>query len=249
MHSPDVSWNASAQLRRVGWFLHASLVEAKLRHLERAVKTNLNPNQPRVSAGNPDGGEWTGTGGSGGGAGSGLTQVAQNEPPDRLRDIPSEKPASARLRNVAIKIVAREVSLILQAREELRGSIGHVLNLLEVASWYHEFVPLIQSYTDPPKTLEELQQAISTPALGYQNHHIVEQGPAANEGFPRSQIDAPDNLVRIPTYKHHDITGWFGKPNKEFGWLSPRDYLRGKDWTERMEVGRRTLIKHKVLKP
>lgn len=62
MHSPDVSRQASAQLRRVGWLLHAHLVEIKLRQLERAVKAGFNPNQPRVPAGNPDGGQWIGTG-------------------------------------------------------------------------------------------------------------------------------------------------------------------------------------------
>ena len=67
MHSLDVSWNASAQLRRVGWLLRASLVETKLRALERAAKVKFDPNQPRVPAGNPDGGEWTDGGGGGGG--------------------------------------------------------------------------------------------------------------------------------------------------------------------------------------
>jgi hypothetical protein len=73
MHS-HVGWTASAQLHRVGWFLTASLVETKLRRLERAVKTNFDPNQPRVPAGNPDGGEWT----DGGGGGS--TRLAQARP-------------------------------------------------------------------------------------------------------------------------------------------------------------------------
>jgi len=50
----------------------AAVVEEKLRNLQRAVKANFNPNQPRVPRGNPDGGEWNGTGGSGG-----RTRVAQ----------------------------------------------------------------------------------------------------------------------------------------------------------------------------
>jgi hypothetical protein len=66
---------------------------------------------------------------------------------------------------------------------------------------------------------------------------------------PRSKIDARDNLVRIPTLKHHEITGWFGKPNKNYAGKSPREYLRGKDWAERTRVGRDALIEHKVLKP
>jgi hypothetical protein len=56
----------SAQLHRLNWLLRARVVEAKLRELERAVKTGFDPNQPRVPAGSPDGGQWTGGGGGGG---------------------------------------------------------------------------------------------------------------------------------------------------------------------------------------
>jgi hypothetical protein len=133
--------------------------------------------------------------------------------------------------------------------EQLRGSIGDVLNWLEVASWVHDTIPLIQSYIEPPKTLEELHRAVSTPVLGTQIHHIVEQGPAEKEKFPRSQIDAPDNLVRIPTLNHYEITRWFTKPNKDFGGMPPREYLRGRDWTERRKVGLDALVKFRVLKP
>jgi hypothetical protein len=227
---------ASAQGRRLGWLLHAHVVETRFRQLADACKYNFDPNQPRVPAG-------------GGRGGDRLSQVAQHDPLVRLTGIPSEKPTPSRLRNIAIRIVARQVSLVLQVHEELRSSVGQVLNLLEAASWLHEFVPDITAYADPPKTLEELQQAVSIPALGYQIHHIVEQGPAAKEGFPCSKIDAHDNLVRIPTLKHHEITGWFGKPNKDYQGLSPRDYLRGKDWAERTIVGRDALIEHEVLKP
>jgi hypothetical protein len=239
---------ASAQGRRLGWLLHAHLVETKLCELERAVKANFDPNQPRVPAGSPDGGQWTDAGG-GGGAGGGLVRVAQNDPTGRLTDIPEERPTSAKLRNTVIKIVARHVSSLLLLNEELRGSVGRVLNLLEVASWVHEFVPYIAAYADPPRTLEDLQEAVSTPATGYDIHHIAEQTPAEQDGFPRSQIDSRENLVRIPTLKHWQITSWFARRNPEFGGRSPRDYLRNKDWNERMQIGRRALIDAGVLKP
>jgi hypothetical protein len=77
--SPSASWQVSACLHRVSWLLHAHVVEAKLRDLQRAVKANFNPNQPRVPAGNPDGGEWTDAGGRPRiGSGGGRTRVAQN---------------------------------------------------------------------------------------------------------------------------------------------------------------------------
>jgi len=59
-------------LRRMSSLVHASNVEAKLGELARAVETKYDPDQPRVPAGNPDGGQWTdaGAGGSGGSSGS-----------------------------------------------------------------------------------------------------------------------------------------------------------------------------------
>jgi len=62
-------------------------------------------------------------------------------------------------------------------------------------------------------------------------------------------IDGPDNLIRIPTLKHWQINGWYGTPNDEFSGLSPRNYLRGKSWGERMRVGEEALILFGVLQP
>ena len=55
-------------LLRVDSVIHASNVEAKLRRLARAVAFKYDPNQPRVPAGNPEGGQWAD---AGGGVGSG----------------------------------------------------------------------------------------------------------------------------------------------------------------------------------
>ena len=55
MHTDAVS----THLHRLNWLLHARVVEAKLRELERAVKAGFDPNQPRVPAGSSDGGRWT----------------------------------------------------------------------------------------------------------------------------------------------------------------------------------------------
>ncbi len=112
----------------------------------------------------------------------------------------------------------------------------------------------MQAYRDPPKTLEELQGAVTDKTTpGYQDHHIVGQVARREEGrnFPESWIDSPENIVRIPTLKHEDINGWYGRTNSDpkFEGLSPREYLRGKTWSERYQVGLDALILHKVLKP
>jgi hypothetical protein len=96
---------------------------------------------------------------------------------------------------------------------------------------------------------EELQRAAATSAKGYDVHHIVEQTPAEQDGFARALIDAPENRVRIPTLKHWQITGWYMTRNDAYGGLSPRAYLRDKDWEERVSVGRKALITYGILKP
>jgi hypothetical protein len=110
-------------------------------------------------------------------------------------------------------------------------------------------LPYIRAYLSPPKTLKELQQDVLNPQIGYDIHHIVEQTPAKKEEFSDDIIDGPDNLVRIPTLKHWQINGWYGRRSEEFGGLSPRDYLRGKSWEERRRVGIDALTRYGVLKP
>lgn len=83
---------------------------------------------------------------------------------------------------------------------------------------------------------------------GSQVHHIVEAAAARAEGYPNSWIDAPDNLVLIPTMKHWEVTGWFMTRQDDFGGLSPREYLIGKDWETRREVGLKGLRGRGLLK-
>ena len=64
MLASDAGRAASRALHRAGWLLHAHRLETKLQALRDAVK--YDPNQPRVPAGNPDGGQWTDGGGAGG---------------------------------------------------------------------------------------------------------------------------------------------------------------------------------------
>jgi hypothetical protein len=108
---------------------------------------------------------------------------------------------------------------------------------------------LYSSYLDKPKTLEELQSLASQPEKGYEIHHIAEQTAARNDGFPDAQIESAENKVRIPTVKHWEITNWYKVANKKFEGLTPREYLKDKDWAERLRVGREGLIEAGVLKP
>jgi hypothetical protein len=217
-------------------------------------KAGFNPAQPRVPAGNPDGGQWTNGGGAGGGdsgaGGSVGSASVGGGPADSGSDppkIPKERPDSTRLRNRVVKEVAKWLVKI--GVRELTGPVGTALNIAEGVSWLYEAYPYVRAYTDAPKTLQELHELVRVPQAGYDVHHIVEQTAAEQDGYPRSQIDGPENLVRVPTLKHWEITGWYMTPNKDYNGASPRTYLRGKSWEERSRVGIEALIKHKVLVP
>ena len=50
MRETEASWQVSARLRGIRSLLLAKVVEEKLRNLQRAVKANFDPNQPRMPA-------------------------------------------------------------------------------------------------------------------------------------------------------------------------------------------------------
>ncbi len=107
----------------------------------------------------------------------------------------------------------------------------------------------LKANLDPPKTLEELQDAVDSPTLGYHVHHVVEWQAGLDAGFPKDRIETRENLVQIPEMKHREITNWYATPNPEYDYYSPRDYLQGMSWEERYKFGLQTLIDFRVLKP
>jgi hypothetical protein len=208
------------------------LVQRALLRLSLALKA-YSPDQPRVPAGTAEGGQWT-SGRGGGGTSDGQTsddgtpldvpvQLAGDVPQNDTPQIPEEKPPTS----------GERVGILGQ----LASGPSNWMYLLTLPQWLHAYLPSIISYNDPPRSLEELQQNVVHPQPGYQIHHVVEQASAEEDGFPRSQIDAPENLVRIPTMRHWAINGWYQRGNAIFDGLSPREYLRGRTWDERMQVG------------
>lgn len=107
----------------------------------------------------------------------------------------------------------------------------------------------LKANLDPPETLEELQDAVATPTWGYQIHHIVELESGPGEGVSDDLLTSRANEVRIPEMKHKEISDWYQTQNKDYGGLSPRDYLRGKSWDERYRLGIQKLIDFGVLEP
>ena len=203
------------------------------RALKHAYKYGYYPNQPRVPAGDPDGGQWTEIDANGNPVRPSRFRLAGEIPTGEPPEIPKEMPATSKARTAALKAAAR-----------FGGPIG---KLIEGAEWLRERSPLIEAYSDPPKTLDELQQAASQPGFGYDIRHIVRQDQDGH--FSREAIDSPENKVRIPRLKHWEINGWYQTKNPEFGGESPQDYSDGRNWDVQRAVGLEALRKFGVLKP
>jgi hypothetical protein len=210
---------AASGLLRLKWLAAATRFELALRRHDRALKYGFNPDEPRVPAGVPEGGQWTSDGGS-----TGYMRLAGDIPTGDSPEIPKEPPPTTRLRNIAVRALARRLG-------------PYIWIAAEAGSWIYDHRAEINSYFDPPKSLEELQDAANHPEKGYDIHHIVERNSAAKGGSEDKLIDAPENRVRIPRWKHWQINAFYQRPNKDYGWLTPRQYLRGKSWEERTRVG------------
>lgn len=203
-------------------------------------KGGFNPDQPRVPAGSPEGGQW------GGGEGSGQSRqpgIGDNGGP--ALDLPKDTARGQPSKTQAAKALAKAIALQALRRA---GPVGIVITAIEVGHWLYTEYPSIRSYQDEPKSLDELQQHVGQQRPGYDDHHIVEQHTRLNQDFSRSMIDSVENVVSIPRYKHHEISGWYGRRNWKLGMQTPRDYLRGRDWSEHVRIGHQALRQFKVLK-
>jgi hypothetical protein len=130
------------------------------------------------------------------------------------------------------------------------GAIGLILDGAQIASWVYDYYPYLKAYTDPPKSLGELQAAAQGPSRkGYDVHHIVWQTPGAKFGISQDVLQSGDNLVSIPTLRHWELNSWYNKENPDYGGRTPLDYLRDKDYAERRRVGLQGLREIGVLKP
>jgi hypothetical protein len=93
-----------------------------------------------------------------------------------------------------------------------------------------------------------LQKGAESPEKGYDIHHVVERASADENGSEDHLIEAPENLVRIPRWKHWQINGYYQTKSDEFGGQTPREYLNGKRWEERSRVGLNTLERFGILR-
>jgi hypothetical protein len=221
--------------------------EMKLRRLLLEAKAGFNRGQPRWPKGRPgEGGRWSG---GSGGASSPKTPpagIGHNQGPPLVDQptVPKTKPSEVQLQNNVARNLARSLGRAIG----MGTPTGFLLAMIRNTSWLNTNRASIESYQDPPKSLEELQNVVSgTSKPGYHDHHVVEQNSARED----EKVDAPENLVRIPHYKHEEITTWYATKNDDapFGGRPPREYLQDKDWDERRRMGLDALRKFGVLRP
>ncbi len=239
------SRSAKLQRRRLASQIAGDRMMRALARLQALVeKAGFREDQPRIPGGNGrESGRWRYVEGYAQGRQPGIGDNGgpSLDPPDPPKEPPRDKVSKTQ----AAKALAKQIALVAARRA---GPIGAVITVLEAGHWLYSEWPSIRSYQDPPQSLAELQQQAGQRRPGYDDHHIVEQGAGGREGFPRSMLDGPDNVVSLPRYKHHEITGWYTKPNPDFGMQSPRAYLRGRDWAEHVRVGHEALRQFGVLK-
>lgn len=239
-------------------------------------RANFNPDQPRNPAGMGDvSGEWVDAGASGTLRPVSVSQDRTSEdgsdgwpskpdiiitvwpsnggpplddPPPRIPPTPPTNWAAGRLiARAAVRWAARAV--LVAAAAAIANPVGAVLGTIGFAAgfWLHDtYGGYIWSYLEAPKTLDQLQAEVSQPRQGTEVHHIVEQSSAEADGFSRDLIDGKDNLVRISTFKHWEINGYYSSYDDRLG-TSPRNYLRGRTWEERRNFGLETLRRMEIL--
>ncbi|MGO9008161.1 MAG: hypothetical protein ACLQIQ_00070 [Beijerinckiaceae bacterium] len=139
---------------------------------------------------------------------------------ENLKDapkIPKEEPPPEE-RYTAVKEIGQEMEEALVAGAG--AWVPFFLQQLATIDWLMRaptyYYYQLKANLDPPKTLEELQDAVDNRTLGYHTHHIVEWQAGLDEGFPKDKIESRENLVQVPEMKHRALTDWYATPNPKY---------------------------------
>lgn len=158
---------------------------------------------------------------------------------------PAERPQTSQQVNAILRSTAiwlGRAAAILGPLFSSDPRVRSVWMALEAIGWLAENSPKIVSYVDGPKSLSELQNAADDRGPGYEVHHIVEaqrwsEHPDSNWSRFPDRINSRENLVRVPYWKHVEISSRYSTPYSQLDGLTPREYLRGKSWKEQYEFG------------
>ena len=253
--------NYEISLSRLSYHAAALHVLLAGRRLQRLLKANFHPTEPRVPRGNTGGGQWTTIGGSYRLPSGARVMPVGGEPHlfklrpgmldegddlpgfEDIQEIPTVRPHDSSDRHSIVRRIPMAPFVGKPA-----GTLPRKLEDIGAPAWLREYYPHIDANTQGPKSLSELRAGAQSSRPGYDIHHIVEKSSALEEGFPKSLVNGPDNLVSVPRFMHWEITGWYQTRNRIFDWRSPRELLRHDSWAKRYDVGLYALRKFEVLK-
>jgi hypothetical protein len=206
--------------------------------------------QPRIEAGDIDGGQFTyGLQYEGTSYGGDQPVVYISTPPDQEQvpeygighnsssfDDPPNIPQTMPNTREARMGFVRAAASWLFGRSAIAVSV--YFGLLDQVDRISSLTDMIKTANDPPSSLEDLQRRAQNPSeRGYANHHIVNQHNANRNKFGDARIDAPANVVRIPQLKHIELSRWYATKNPKFGGRSPQQALRDMNWEEQTRIG------------
>ena len=166
-------------------------------------------------------------------------------PDDPAPKVPQKEPETREGRMGFVRDAAQWV-----ARNAVRRApaVDAFLGSLDQVGKIKALTDAIKSANDPAKTLDELQEPVGSKSQGgYHDHHIVGQHAGNRRGSVTTGLTAGKIGCDSPSEAHRHQRMVF-EGNDNFGGLSPRDYLRDKDWDEQMRVGLDRLRKQEVLK-
>lgn len=101
------------------------------------------------------------------------------------------------------------------------------------------------SYYEFTKVL--LVKRFGPAAVGYQYHHIVEQGGANGRNIPPEQLHNTENIIRIPTLVHEVINAQYSEYDTELG-TTKRNWLRTQPYEVQRAEGLKSLQELGILK-
>ncbi len=131
-------------------------------------------------------------------------------------------------------VQAQEIKVETEAALNFAQSGPHRLEELMVAESGEGF----SAYDAFLKCEEEdpLEKRFGPAGDGYQYHHIAEAG--INEGaIPISRLQSTDNIIRIPTLLHEEISAAYGRSAPTARNMSLRQWLKGQSYQMQYDYG------------
>lgn len=210
------------------------LLRALGRWMERAPPRSKEPTQPPANAEPPSNGQPKPS------APSDDYNLPANPPTERSGVYHAGVDAATRIKESLSNDWQHIVQRTAEVVDSTKWLIGQVPNI----------VVSVDTFLEGPKDLSELIESAKGPSQpGYQNHHIVEQGPQNDDLSPeeKRRINSPEDQVRIPVYEHQGLTNYYRNYDRRLG-MTPRQYLRGKSFDERYQFGLEQLRKRGLIK-